>query len=808
MIRILLAVVIGLSALPAWCCANDYEAFLNRHCVRCHGPELDERDLRIDQLSRDFGAGGDTHLWSEIIERINSGEMPPPEEPQPTEDEIASTVGQLNEKIEEGRAARLAARPPVAHYRLSRREYQNTIYDLLGVRYDPTQPGELNADPLWKGYERIGSSLSLSPSHVERYFRAAETVLSRALPEKPVESRKVTKTAAEIRYNGGAQQRRYLEKFGIERPLRALIFPGRELQALRPHWFGPLGSEHSGLYRARMQISGVRPPGGQIPHLRIGKRTGEGTNEGLIELDVLAPEDQPTVIEFEVFLEMPTSLEFNVVVSDIINRDKGGHHRNILGSQSYIFTHTSETQLLNPTGPKLFDEQGNAIFSFVLLDWIEWEGPIVSESELQKQNNLLPTAGEGVAEAQQRLLNFAEHAWRRPVEPDELRPYVEAFEAELAAGESVEAAYKVALLGVLTSRHFTYLVEGDVEARDRLTSSELASRLSYFLWSSMPDDGLRHLAQRGQLSGELLKTEVDRMLADAKIERFLNDFPRQWLQLHRLGMFPPDAKLYPDYDVWLETSMRREAIEYFRAVFINNLKIDQFLRSDWTVVNPRLSEFYGLSEPSETGFHRVSLRPQDHRGGLLTMGAILGLTSDGTRHRPVHRGVWISEVIFGKTPPPPPANVDAIEPSPPDSPKATLREKLQAHAQNPNCAACHRNIDPLGLAFDHYDAIGQWRSHERVEQGTGEDPVVNASGQLPDGRTFSGAESFKSCLMEDRDLFLQAFIEHLATYGLRRVLSVDDRKDVEIIVQEAKQNDYGLKEIVRAVALSPLMRKR
>jgi len=190
------------------------------------------------------------------------------------------------------------------------------------------------------------------------------------------------------------------------------------------------------------------------------------------------------------------------------------------------------------------------------------------------------------------------------------------------------------------------------------------------------------------------------------------------------------------------------------------------------------------------------------------MAATLGLTSDGTRHRPVHRGVWVSEVIFGKTPPPPPANVDAIEPSPPDSPKATLREKLQAHAQNPSCAACHRNIDPLGLAFDHYDAIGQWRSHERVEQGTGEDPVVNASGQLPDGRTFSDVESFKSYLMEDRDLFLQAFVEHLATYGLRRVLSVDDRKDVETIVQEAKQNDYGLKEIVRAVALSPLMQKR
>lgn len=808
MIRTLLAVFIGLSTLPACGAEEEYEAFLTRHCVRCHGPDLDERDLRIDQLSRDFQQGGDTHLWSEIIERINSGEMPPREEAQPTEDEIASTVEQLNNKIEEGRSARLAARPPVAHYRLSRREYQNTVYDLLGVRYDPTKPGELNADPLWKGYERIGSSLSLSPSHVERYFRAAETVISRALPETQVESRKVTRSAAELRYNGGEQQRRYLERFGIDRPLRALIFPGRELQALRPHWFGPTGPEHSGLYRARMQISGVRPPGGQIPHLRIGKQTGEGTNEGLIELDVLAPEDEPIVIEFEVFLEMPTSLEFNVVVSDIINRDKGGHHRNILGSQSYIFTHTSETQLLNPTGPKLFDEEGVPLFSFVLLDWIEWEGPLVSDTELQKRNNLLPKPDEGRVEVEQRLLNFAQKAWRRPVQPEEVRPYLEAFEAERAAGESAAAAYEVALLGVLTSRHFTYLVEGDVEPRERLTSSELASRLSYFLWSSMPDAPLLQAAQQDQLRDERLTTEVDRMLADPKIDRFLDDFPRQWLQLHRLGMFPPDAQLYPDYDVWLEASMHREAIEYFHAVFQDNLPLEQFLSSDWTLVNPRLSEFYGLAEPQETGFRRVDLSPDDHRGGLLTMGGILGLTSDGTRHRPVHRGVWISEVIFGKTPPPPPANVDAIEPNPPDSPKATLREKLQAHAKNPSCAACHRTIDPLGLAFDHYDAIGQWRTHERVEHGTGEDPIVDASGSLPDGRSFTDAESFKNCLIEDRDLFLRAFIEHLATYGLRRVLSVDDRQDIDSIVEQARQNDYGLKEIVRAVALSPMMQKR
>ena len=200
------------------------------------------------------------------------------------------------------------------------------------------------------GFERIGSQLSLSPSHVERYYRAAEIVLARAVPEQPVEARN-PKTAADIRYGGGKQQQAYLDCFGIKRPLRALIFPGRLQQAFRPNWFGRTGPEHSGLYRARMQVSGIRPPGGQTPHLRIGKRTGEAANEGLIELDILAPEDEPEVVQFEVFLEMPDSLDLNVVVSDIISRDKGGHHRNILGSNSYVFTHTSETRLLNPTGP-------------------------------------------------------------------------------------------------------------------------------------------------------------------------------------------------------------------------------------------------------------------------------------------------------------------------------------------------------------------------------------------------------------------------------------------------------------------------
>jgi mono/diheme cytochrome c family protein len=332
--------------------------------------------------------------------------------------------------------------------------------------------------------------------------------------------------------------------------------------------------------------------------------------------------------------------------------------------------------------------------------------------------------------------------------------------------------------------------------------------LSYFLWSSLPDEQLVEAARAGRLTGDGLAAEVDRMLTDGKSNRFVDDFPRQWLQLHRLGMFPPDGKLYPNYDVWLEASMREEVVRYFREVFRQNLSIDAFLTSDWTIANPRLCEFYGLPEPERGGFQRVSLQPADQRGGLLTMGGILGLTSDGTRHRPVHRGVWVSEAIFGKTPPPPPANVDPIEPNPPDSPKATLRQKLAAHASHASCAACHRAIDPLGLAFDQFDAIGQWRTHERVEKGTGDDPAVDPSGHLPDGRTFADAEDFKQLLVEDHDRFLKAFIEQLSTYALRRVLTVDDRDDLAAIVREAKSCNYQLRDIIRAVAVSELMQKR
>jgi mono/diheme cytochrome c family protein len=789
--------------------ADAFDAFLETHCIRCHGPEKEKGDLRIDRLSRDFKLGADTHHWAEMIEQVNSGEMPPKKEKRPTQEEMAAFVTSLDARIKEGRAARMAARPAVAHYRLSRKEYQNTVYDLLGVRYDPSKPGELNEDTRWHGFERIGSELSLSPSHVDRYYRAAELVLDRAFPVASGEARKVRKTAAELRYGGGKTQQEALDRFGIKRPLRYLMFPGRIQEALSPGWLGKTGPEHSGLYKLRIQASGIRPPGGQPAHLSIGKRTGEETVDGLIEFDLTAPEDAPQVYEFEVFLEMPAALDFCVVATDVVDRRSGAAFRNALASRGgYIFTHSSETVLLNPNAPQMFDEKGNGVFSTVLLDWVEWEGPLESETEKSRRAGLLPS-DDATPEAVAGLLQrFAERAWRRPVKMEELKEYLESYREERAAGEKTVDAYRVALQGVLTSRHFIYLVEGDTVPRERLTDWELASRLSYFLWSSMPDEALVAAAKGGRLAGENLRKEADRLLSDGRANRFVEDFARQWLQLHRVGMFPPDKKLYPTYDAWLEASMRSEPVEFLREMFAKNMPIDCFIDSDWTMANARLCDFYGLAEPKTGDFQRVSLKSEDRRGGLLAMGAVLGLTSDGQRHRPVHRGVWLSEAILGKTPPPPPANVPAIEPNPPKSPKATLRDKLEAHRNDANCAACHAKIDPLGLAWDNYNAIGQWRTHEKVAAGLGDDPFINAAGVLSDGRAFRDAGDFKRLLLEDRDKVARAFIEHLCTYGLRRVLAFDDQEDLNAILAEAKKSDYRVKDVIRAVALSDLMRKR
>jgi len=325
----------------------------------------------------------------------------------------------------------------------------------------------------------------------------------------------------------------------------------------------------------------------------------------------------------------------------------------------------------------------------------------------------------------------------------------------------------------------------------------------------MPDEELFAAARNGTLrQPNVLQAQLQRMLKDQKTHRFLNTFPKQWLQLHKVGMFPPDGDLYPDYDNWLEESMIQESTEYFSEVFTNNLPIGEFLDSDWTVLNARLAMHYDLPRINKSGFQKVQFKESYPRGGLLTQASVLSLTSDGVRHRPVHRGVWIWESIFGKSPPPPPPNVEPLAPTPSEKPKATVRDQLEAHASNPNCASCHRKIDPLGFAFDNFNAIGQWREREVVSEGVGENPKVNASGTLANGKTFSGPAEFKKRLAEDEDPFAEALTHQLATFALRRVMTIDDMPNLHAIAQNAKKDNYRLRSLIEALVLSELFQNR
>ncbi len=789
--------VVGAAELEAEL-ASRIEPFFEEHCLRCHGEEKQKGDFRIDLLSRDFRSGEDAEWWFEVITRMGAGEMPPDdEEVLPTPEQSDFVVEWLTERIREGEAARRARRAPVAHYRLSREEYEYTIYDLLGVHYDARAPGAFTPDPVWHGFERIGSELSLSPSHVEKYLKAAEEIVNQAFPDEEPRKIETSRDALEIDWHN-RQKRKELEEIGVAEHVRTLIWPGHRLSYLRPTG----GHNHpAGVYRARLQVSGLAPEGARPPHLTLWSKK---LDRMIFEADVLAPEDEPVILEFETYLPAgKIDISINNEVPGPSNSGRSGR------PGGFVFTSLDDPKSRAPWQRKMTDDEGNPLYPFLIFDWIEWEGPITKPEDLEKRAGFFPES-EDPSEIATTLARFAERAWRRPVTPEELGRYEEIVRSLLAEGTGFRTAYKSGLIAILASKNFSYLAEGTPgENREALTDWELASRLSYFLWSSLPDETLLEKARAGTLSDpEVLGEQLRRMMGDPKIGRFVDSFSRQWLQLGKVGMFPPDEKLYPDYDGWLEESMIQETVGYFGEVFRENLPIREFLDSDWTLLNPRLADHYQLPKPSGSELQRVSLPPEGNRGGILTHGSILSLTSDGTRHRPVHRGIWVSEVILGKVPPPPPPNVDAIEPNPVDEPKATIRMKLEAHIENPNCASCHAKIDPLGLAFDNYDAIGRWRTEEVVPNGTGANPKVDASGQLPDGSAFSGPQEFKALLAAKEEQFATALTEKLAIYALRRDMTVDDQGALGSIVEGCRGDAYPLRDLVEKLVLSDLFLKR
>ena len=761
--------------------ADGTNAFLRAYCLRCHGESKQEGDFRIDTLERDFSNSLTAQKWSEVLFRVNAGEMPPSDEEQPTPQEIGHIADLISKEIHRGAAARMSQRGPVQLYRLSRQEYAHTVYDLLGIVFDVEAPGAFSDDPRWQGFDRVGALLSVAPSHIERYFDAANLVVEQAFPDIVVPSK------TERKYAGGTA-----DSDGKRRLLQ--LGEGWTFRIARP-----------GRYRVRVRASGLPAFTGRTPRLSLWHQHHK-RSFGDRTLD--APEVAPQTLEFEGL--------FPAGQYDVRNHARTKKHAN--GGIQLFRNELIEASpgLAGLTGghrspwTKVVDEQGKPTTPLLLVDWIEVDGPLLNEVDKAKRGGVMPADEEDTTEQRASLQRFAERAWRRPVSQAEIKPYVQLVAAEKAAGESFRDAYRSALAAILVSRSFFHLEQGSpTENRQHLTDFEIASRLSYFLWSSMPDDKLFNAAREGKLaSSGGLAEQLDRMLVDPKIDRFLNSFPKQWLQLHRVGMFQPDPGLYPGYGPDLEESMVRETTEYFAEMFRKNLPLSDAIDSDWTMLDRRLAIHYGLPQPAELEMSRVKLSGDCGRGGILTHASILSLTSDGTRHRPVHRGAWLSEAILAYTPPPPPPNVDPLEPVTGDEVKRTIRSKLEAHATEANCVSCHAKIDPLGLAFENFDAIGRWREVERVEGGRGEHPRVDASGVLLDGRKFSGPGEFKKLLAADEERLAKAFLEQLATYALRRVPTVDDDASLRLIVESASRDGYGLQSLIRGLVTSELFRQR
>lgn len=764
--------------------------FLDQHCVRCHGEKKQKGELRLDALGRDFSVPLSASHWADAMERINTREMPPEDEPQPKVEDAAKVTEWIAQQIHEGEAKRMAKRDPVTFHKLTREEYANTVRDLLGVSYDVTDPGGLPEDPNWQGFERIGSMLSLSPSHVEKYLAAADAVLEEALPSAPPKPLLRRRDVWELRYHG---QKEKAEKLGIADKARVELWPhdGVDVSAQFPA---------SGMYRMRIKVSGMKPPAGRAPHISIYARD---VDRMLFEQDVVTPEDQPALLEFTFHAAAgPHDIRLTCEAPGPSLLPRHGRY-----DAGRFFTTIKDSDTgRQPWQYKLSDENFVPIRPFLIVDFVEVEGPLAPEGAPR----LIPEGAKDLAQAKEILTSFAARAFRRPAREAEVARLVHLVESEMKSGEKFESAMKPALAAILCAKDFLYLVEGaPSQPNTKLNDWELASRLSYFLWSTMPDERLFGLARANTLhTPEVLRGEVTRMLRDPRAAGFTTGFPRQWLQLGRVGMFAPDKKLYPDYDAHLEKSMVAEGMAFFREVMEKNLSVREFLDSDWTMLNARLADHYGIGGVKGDGFQRVALKAEDHRGGLLTQAGVLSLTSDGQRQRPVHRGKWVLETIFNRPPPPPPANVKPIEPTPAGKPKATLRMKLDAHKSDESCAACHLKIDPLGLAFDNYDAIGRWRTEETASDGAGANPKVDASGVLRDGRKFADAVEFRKLLVADTDKFAAAFTEKLATYALRRAMTIDDRRALHALAAQNKTNDYRLAGMVESLVTSELFQQR
>lgn len=670
--------------------------------------------------------------------------------------------------------------------RLNRTEYENTVRDLLGVQVELKEL--LPPDTSASGFDNVGEALHTSSFLMERYLEAADKALNLAIVNGPQPPLFHKQLSCKNQY----QVKSTTERVFLSRDDSLVFFSSSPWQAVTLGEFYP---PDRGRYRFRISASAYQSGGKPVTYrVEAGPMLMGTTNHLIGYFD--APPDKPTVLEFVDYLEARSTIRI-------------------------LPYGLASAQAVHKVGADKWEGPGLAV------QYVEVEGPLYDSWPPESHRRIfgdLPqeltqprdyrkrvevVSQDPLADEQRILRDFARRAYRRAVTDEDVKPLVALVEQKRSEGYSFEQAMRVGLKGALVSPQFLFLREKP----GKLDDFALASRLSYFLWSTMPDEELLSLAGQNKLGQpEMLRRQVERMLNDPKAAAFTKNFVGQWLGLRDLDFTEPDGRLYPEYDDMLRAAMADETHLFFDELLKNDLSVTNFVSSDFTLLNDRLAKHYGIPDVAGHQFRKVTLPPDSHRGGVLTMASVLKVTANGTNTSPVVRGAWVLDRILGTPPAPPPSGIPAIEPDIRGA--TTIREQLAKHRASPACAGCHARIDPPGFALESFDVIGGWRENYR-SVGRGEPvtldgrrmpyakgPKIDPADALPDGRHFAGIDELKTLLLADKDQLARALTSKLLVYATGGTAGSVSQPELAAIVSKVRAKNYGLRTLVHEVVQS------
>jgi mono/diheme cytochrome c family protein len=739
-------------------------AFFKRNCYDCHDAATAKAGLNLEKVDPTMGSPDQIDLWTRIHDRLARGEMPPAKKQRPAPAEIEAFLGAIRPTLFEADRARRH----VVQRRLNRDEYQNTVWDLLGI--DVELKGLLPADQQAGGFDNNGEALAVSTEQLQAYVEAARLAINAALL---VGERPQTTT---VKISGLDEVKRYVDtgEFGYQDG-RIILYTTDKGDyskiSTRPH-----RAPVRGRYRFRFDAVAHGTDDLQFFTVTASDFAAVGaTSKNLGYFDV-GP--KPKSFEIEALMEPKSAIQFFA-----------------FGLPGWIRAMPG------------VDHPGIGFGD------VEMTGPIIDQWPPERFTRLMGDVSleKGtLADAKEILRRFMPRAFRRPVTAEELDRYTGLIGKRMEAGRDFNESLRAGLVAVLCSPNFLYLREDVRPQTRRVADTQLASRLSYFFWRTMPDDELLELAAKGQLSDpKTLHAQVERMLKHRKAAALVSDFTGQWLRLRQINDTTPDERLYRKFDDLLRVSMVWEGEGFFHQLLVDDLPIVNLLDSDWAMLNQRLAEHYGIEGVKGVELRKVSLPPNSVRGGVLTQAGVLKVTANGTTTSPVLRGVWVLENILGQPTPPPPPNVGGIEPDIRGA--TTIREQLDKHRHVESCAVCHSKIDPPGFALESFDPIGDYREKylrwhaTDVEKGWGnveQGAKVDSSGKLASGQRFEDILQFKKLLVERQDDFARRLTEKLLTFGLGREMGFSDRDAVAAMIKQADSHGRGLRSLIHAIAES------